>query len=241
MMSQHSQIPTWVQNLGKADLLSALTNHITKVMTHYGDSCYAWDVVNEVIGDDATYRKSFWYTKTGTDYIATAFKTASAVKKKLGLSVKLYYNDYSTDTINAKSTAGYNMVKWLQGQGIEINGVGFQSHLTYGLTVSTADMVKNFNRFTALGLDVAVTELDINTKTTKPKTNVQNQVVIQYQSIVAACKQVSKCVGVTIWDFVDSYTWLSNSAPLPWYQPSGKNTKLVRKAIYDGIVRGWST
>jgi len=240
-MSQHSQIPTWVQNLDKDDLLDALSNHITNVMTHFGDSCYAWDVVNEVIGDDANYRSSFWYTKTGTDYISTAFTTASAVKKQLGLDVKLYYNDYNTNTVNAKSTAGYNMVKGLLDDGIEINGVGFQSHLTVGVAASTADQVTNFQRFADLGLDVAITEMDVNTKTTTPTTEVQNEELELYQNTITACAQVSKCVGVTIWDFDDAYTWLSASAPLPWYQPGGKNTELARKAAYDGIVRGWST
>jgi GH35 family endo-1,4-beta-xylanase len=88
----HSQVPDWVQSLSKTEMLSALENHITKVMTHFGDSCYAWDVANEVMGDDATYRKSFWYNTTGTDFITTAFKTANSVKKSLGLSTKLYYN-----------------------------------------------------------------------------------------------------------------------------------------------------
>lgn len=69
--------------------------------------------------------------ETGTEYISTAFKTTSTVKKQLGLKVKLYYN--------AKSTAGYNMVKSLLSQGIEINGVGFQSRLTVGVPASTAD------------------------------------------------------------------------------------------------------
>jgi hypothetical protein len=48
-------------------------------------------------------------------------------------------------------------------------------------------------------------------------------------------------VGVTIWDFVDTYTWLSSSAPLPWYQPKGKNTPLVRKAAYDVIAKAWQS
>ncbi|KAJ8550548.1 hypothetical protein ON010_g10521 [Phytophthora cinnamomi] len=52
----HQQVPSWVQTLGKAELLKALENHITKVITHFGDSCYAWDVVNEAMGDDGTYR-----------------------------------------------------------------------------------------------------------------------------------------------------------------------------------------
>ncbi|KAH7476621.1 Endo-1,4-beta-xylanase [Phytophthora ramorum] len=236
---KHQQVPSWVENLGKAELLKALENHITKVMIHFGDSCYAWDVVNEAMGDDGSYRKSFWYTKTGTEYISTAFKAASAVKKSLGLKTKLYYNDYNTNTINTKSTAVLDLVKSLITAGVEINGVGFQSHLSYSDKASASDQISNMRRFEALKLDVALTELDVKTSSTTPSTAEQNKQLTVYRNAIAVCKKLSKCVGVTIWDFVDTYTWLSSSAPLPWYQPKGKNTPLVRKASYDGIAQAW--
>ncbi|KAG6623726.1 putative xylanase [Phytophthora cinnamomi] len=238
----HQQVPSWVQSLSKTEMLSALENHITKVMTHYGDSCYAWDVANEVMGDDASYRKSFWYTTTGTDYIVTAFKTANQVKKSLGLKTKLYYNDYNTNTVNAKSTAVMNMIQTLLlDANIGIDGVGFQSHSSYSDTATTKDMVTNLERFTALGLDVAFTELDVKTSSTSPSEDEQEKQVTVYTDTVAACQQVKECVGVTIWDFDDTYTWLENAAPLPWYQPAGKGTALVRKRAYDGIAAGWGS
>jgi endo-1,4-beta-xylanase len=238
----HSQVPDWVQSLSKTEMLSALENHITEVMTHFGDSCYAWDVANEVMGDDATYRKSFWYNTTGTDFITTAFKTANSVKKSLGLSTKLYYNDYNTNTVNAKSTAVMDMIQTLLlDADIGIDGVGFQSHSSYSDTSTTEDLVTNLERFTALGLDVAYTELDVKTSSTSPSEDEQEQQVTVYTNVVAACQQVENCVGVTIWDFDDTYTWLDNAAPLPWYQPSGEGTALVRKRAYDGIAAGWGT
>uniref|UniRef100_M4BCI2 endo-1,4-beta-xylanase n=1 Tax=Hyaloperonospora arabidopsidis (strain Emoy2) TaxID=559515 RepID=M4BCI2_HYAAE len=236
----HSQVPSWVQSLSKTEMLSALENHITKVMTHFGDTCYAWDVANEVMGDDAVYRKSFWYKATGTDYIVTAFKTANAVKKSLKLKTKLYYNDYNTNTINAKSTAVLDMIqKLLLDADIGIDGMGFQSHSSFSDTSSTEDLVANLERFSALGLDVAYTELDVKTSSPTPPPEEEEKQVVVYTNTIAACRKVKKCVGVTIWDFADQYTWLKDSAPLPWYQPAGKGTKLVRKRAYDGIAAGW--
>ncbi|POM67862.1 Putative xylanase [Phytophthora palmivora] len=235
----HSQTPQWVQSLSKEEMLSALENHITKVMTHFGDSCYAWDVANEVMGDNAQMRDSFWYKTTGMDFLSTAFKTASSVKKSLGLKTKLYYNDYNTNTINAKSTAVLNMVKKLMDDGIEIDGVGFQSHFNFADKASTADQVANLERFTALGLDVALTEVDVTASSSSPSAEEQVQQSAVYKNTIAACKQVKRCVGVTIWGYDDNYSWLSTKSPLPWYQPGGANSELVRKSLYDGIVAGW--
>ncbi|CAI5714118.1 unnamed protein product [Hyaloperonospora brassicae] len=235
----HSQTPQWLQTLSKKEMLSALENHITKVMTHFNDSCHHWDVANEVMGDNGQMRDTFWYKTTGMEFLTTAFKTANLVKKSLGLKTKLYYNDYNTNTINDKSTAVLKMVKQLLDDGIAVDGVGFQSHLGFADKFSTADQVANFERFTALGLDIAITELDVTASSASPSAEEQAQQTDVYKNTVAACKQVKRCVGVTIWGHSDNHSWRSAKAPLPWYQPGGVNTSMVRKSLYDGIVAGW--
>ena len=233
-----------MQNLSKTEMLAALTNHITKVMTHFGDSCYAWDVVNEALNEDGSYRQSFWYTKTGTDYITTAFKVANSVKKSLGLKVKLYYNDYNLEWSQQKSDGALKLVQSVKNQGIQVDGVGLQAHLAVGSTPSTAQQVAILKKFTGIGLDVAYTELDIRMPVGS-SVDKQKQQVIDYNNTVAACKQEAKCVGVTIWDFDDTYSWVPSTfsgqgMALPFYQPNGRNTGIVRKAAYDGIVNGWT-
>jgi len=236
----HQQTPQWAQNLGRDQLLAALRNHITKVMTHYGNSCTHWDVLNEALEENGAYRNSFWYQKTGTEYIKVAFQTASAVKKQLGLNTKLYYNDYNTDRINGKSTGALNnIVKFLKNQGIEINGMGFQAHLTAGQVASVNDQIANMKRFTDLGLEVAITELDVKVGSTNPSQASQRQQATDYQNTIAACKQLNGCVGVTVWDFSDQHSWIRNDAPLPFYQSGGQGQAVRRKIAYDGIIRGW--
>lgn len=230
-----------MQSLSKEDMLSALENHITEVMTHFGDDCYAWDVVNEALAEDGTYRTSFWYNTTGTDYITTAFKTANSVKASLGLSTKLYYNDYNTDSVNSKSTGALALAQMLLDANITIDGMGFQSHLTSGSVASTADQVTNLERFTAIGLEVAVTELDIKVGTSSPTDAQLEQQATDYASVISACKQVDGCVGVTTWDFSDQYSWISDDAPLPFDQPSGTGTAVEAKPAYDSILSAWSS
>ena len=227
----HSQLPSWVSNGGfsAADLDSVLKNHITNEVTHYKGQLYAWDVVNEPFNEDGTYRTSVFYNTLGVDYIANAFRYARAADP----TAKLYINDYNTDGPGAKSDAMYALVKSLIAQGVPIDGVGFQAHLAiqYGLP----SMQANLQRFADLGLDVAVTELDVRMilprDTTKDTTQAQ-----YYHDVVAACVAVSRCVGVTIWDYTDKYSWVPSvfsgqGAALPW------DENLVAKPLaYDAIV-----
>jgi endo-1,4-beta-xylanase len=72
----------------------------------------------------------------------------------------LYLNDYNFEAISNKTNAAYNYVKSLKKKGIPIHGIGAQSHLVVGTLDPTYKA--NLQRFSALGLDVALTELDVS-------------------------------------------------------------------------------
>ena len=154
--------------------------------------------MNEALNDDGTFRTDVFYNIIGEEYIRIAFETVAAADP----DVKLYYNDYNTETAGAKSTAALNIVKSLQAAGTKIDGVGFQSHFIVGSTPSKADQVSKLESFTALGVEVALTELDI--RMTLPSTDaLLAQQSTDYENTVAACLAVTDCVGVTVWDFDD--------------------------------------
>ena len=61
-----------------------------------------------------------------------AFAAAQKAIEKNRLSVKLYYNDYNIESPGDKTTAALNLVKELKGRGIQIDGVGLESHFIAG-------------------------------------------------------------------------------------------------------------
>lgn len=98
-----------------------------------------------------------------------------------------------------------NLVKSLKAAGAPIDGVGIQGHLIVGQIPST--IKANIEQFTALGVEVAITELDI--RMTLPVTAaLLEQQKKDYQTVIAACKAVAGCVGVTIWDYTDKVSIL---------------------------------
>ncbi|WP_344956101.1 endo-1,4-beta-xylanase, partial [Actinomadura miaoliensis] len=226
----HSQLPGWVSNgnFSAAELRSILQNHVTTVASHYKGEVVHWDVVNEALNEDGTFRDSVFYRTLGESYIADAFRAARAADP----GAKLYINDYNIDGFGAKSDGMYRLVKSLKEQGVPIDGVGFQGHLAlqYGFP---SRMQENLQRFADLGLDVAITELDIRMQLPADSTKLATQAT-WYSDVTKACLAVSRCVGVTIWDYTDKYSWIpgvfpGEGAALPW------DENLRPKPAYDAL------
>ncbi|WP_328498092.1 endo-1,4-beta-xylanase [Streptomyces sp. NBC_00414] len=231
----HSQLPNWVSNGSwTADTLrTVMTDHIATEAGRYQGRIDHWDVVNEPFNEDGTRRQSVFQMAIGDSYIADALRAARAADP----AAKLYVNDYNVEGVNAKSTALYNLVKSLKEQGVPIDGVGLQAHLILGQVPST--MQANIQRFADLGVDVAITELDIR-MTVPPTTGQLAQQKAEYKAVTAACVAVARCEGVTVWGFTDSDSWIPDvftgyGAATPYdenFQP---------KPAYYGIAEalGW--
>lgn len=127
-------------------------------------------------------------------------------------------------------------------------GVGMQSHFEIGGTPSIATMNQTISTYTSQmnslnqSVIVALTELDIRA-TALPVTDAQQiQQFNDYRTAVGGCIANSGCVGITLWDFDDTYSWVSGTFPgmgwaTPWFRPAG-SANLVKKIAYDGIIDG---
>jgi endo-1,4-beta-xylanase len=228
----HSQLAPWVESTEwtPEELTKVVVDHITNVMGHYKGQCYAWDVVNEALNEDGTYRESVFYNVLGEDYLKLAFETAAKVDPK----AKLYYNDYNLEWPSAKTEGAQRIVKLLQDDNIRIDGVGLQAHLVAEDHPTLDQHIDAIKGFTKLGVEVALTELDIRLKTPATPENLELQKQA-YKNVVGACVQVCGCIGVTIWDFYDPFSWVpfvfeGEGAALLWFEDFSKHP------AYDGVV-----
>lgn len=71
-----------------------------------------------------------------------------------------YINDYNFEGISPKTDAVVRLVKKLKAKGVPIHGIGAQAHLVVGTLPTT--FKQNLQRFADLGVDVALTELDVS-------------------------------------------------------------------------------
>ncbi|MEC3982219.1 extracellular catalytic domain type 1 short-chain-length polyhydroxyalkanoate depolymerase [Amycolatopsis sp. H20-H5] len=202
-LAWHSQQPGWMQNMSGAPLRQAMLNHVTQVATNYRGKIYAWDVVNEAFADGSSgARRDSNLQRTGDDWIEVAFRAARAADP----GAKLCYNDYNTDDWSqAKTQAVYRMVKDFKARGVPIDCVGFQAHFNSNSPVP-ANYRTTLQNFTDLGVDVQLTELDIEGSGAS-----QAQ---QFGTVTQACLAVSRCAGITVWGIRDTDSWRASGTPL---------------------------
>ncbi|WP_345983360.1 endo-1,4-beta-xylanase [Streptomyces sp. DSS69] len=215
-LAWHSQQPGWMQSLSGSTLRQAMIEHINGVMAHYKGKIVQWDVVNEAFADgNSGARRDSNLQRTGNDWIEVAFRTARAADP----NAKLCYNDYNVEDWNwAKTQAMYTMVRDFKQRGVPIDCVGFQAHFNSGSPYNS-NFRTTLQSFAALGVDVAVTELDIQGASSTTYANVTND-----------CLAVPRCLGITVWGVRDTDSWRAGDTPLLF---NGDGSK---KAAYSAVL-----
>lgn len=226
----HEQCPEWFFKNGDQDatreqVLTRMRAHISGVVGHYAGKVKSWDVVNEAISNDKGYlRKTKWLSLAGEDFIAEAFIAA----RKADPQAKLYYNDYSIEK-QPKRDKALRLIRDLKKRKAPLDGIGIQGHWQLD-HIPFQDIEDAILAFNAEGLDVMITELDIDVvtrdtigaeTTAKEQTRadpfsqglppeVQKRLADQYAQLFALfLKHRDKISRVTFWGLHDGRSWLN--------------------------------
>ena len=163
-LAWHNQTPDWFfmdengKPKSKEEVAQRLHDHIKAIASRYEGKVNAWDVVNEVIDDDGSYRQTKWVKGIGSgdEFVKLAFKYAAQYSPKS----ELYYNDFNAWR-PSKRDGIVKMVKMLQASGIKIDGIGIQGH--WGLNYPKTEYIEQaIDAYAALGVKVMITELDVD-------------------------------------------------------------------------------
>jgi endo-1,4-beta-xylanase len=188
-------------------LRDLLKHHIQTVVGRYQGRIKAWDVINEPFNDnDGQLRPSIWMRALGPGYIADALRWAHEADP----AAKLYINDFNVETLNSKSDALFTVASGLKRDGVPLDGIGLQTHLTLASKLTT--FAANLRRFADLGLDVAITELDVRINKAVGPAQISTQENL-YAQVLRSCLGVRRCVSLTVWGFSDRYSWIPYAYP----------------------------
>ena len=238
-LAWHQQTGNWLgRNVSREEAIEQLKSHITNIVGKYKGQIISWDVVNEAINDGATLpadgdwtkclRQTQWSTSIGSDYMAMAFTFAHEADP----DVKLYYNDYNLND-KKKADIVYAMVKDLKGQGVPIDGIGMQGHYTVDTSVGSVEY--SLKKFSELGVEVSITELDLGVNGAAATGLTEEQEIkqgIAYAKLFQLFKKYKDTIArVTFWGYVDNRSWRADRYPCLFnadYSP-----KLAAYAVYD--------
>jgi endo-1,4-beta-xylanase len=195
--------PTWLTAVpySRDQLVGILHDHIQTVVSHYRGKVAQWDVVNEGLSG------GFWWDHIGPEYIAMAFQWAHQADP----AAKLFYNDFGGEGLGARSDAVYNLVRGLKQGGVPIDGVGLESHFDLN-PPPLRDVAANMARLNALGLESAITELDVRLPVPASAQDLDRQRGV-YDGLLTTCLAARNCKTFSSWGFTDKVSWVSSAYP----------------------------
>jgi endo-1,4-beta-xylanase len=207
----HSQNPAWLEegDFSAEELRAILKDHIQTVVGRYAGRIQQWDVANEIFTDAAVptlRQENIWIRELGPGIIADAFRWAHEADPQ----AKLFLNDYAVEHVGPKSNAYYALAQQLLAEGVPLDGFAVQAHLSFEYPFP-GNLQENLQRFDDLGLETAITELDVRMplgESGRPTAAQLQQQADWYQRALEACLGVEECNSFTIWGFNDKYSWV---------------------------------
>lgn len=221
----------------------AMTNFISKMVTHCKEYVRAWDVVNEPMDDGSPYNlktgigkklgadEFYWQDYLGKDYAVMAFKLAREYGNS---SDKLFINDYNLEYSLDKCKGIIEYVKYIEENGAEVDGIGTQMHI--GINNDKDKIVEMFKLLASTGKLIRISELDVRMGNSVELDIYQKQadmyrfVVDSYFKYIPANQRY----GITVWGVNDGDPyWNTKEQSCLW--DNNYQRKLSYKAFCDGL------
>ncbi|TXG52585.1 hypothetical protein EZV62_021754 [Acer yangbiense] len=145
-------VQSWIRSLNKNDLMTAVQNRLTGLLSRYKGKFRHYDVNNEML------HGSFYQDRLGKDTRANMFKTANQLDSSATLFVNDYHVEDGCDTRSCPEKYIEHILD-LQEQGAPVGGIGIQGHIDnpVGQIVCSA-----LDKLGILGLPIWFTELDVS-------------------------------------------------------------------------------
>jgi endo-1,4-beta-xylanase len=124
-------------------------------------------------------------------------------------------------------------------QGVPIMGVGNQGHLDTQYGFSPQQFLADLQRYTTLGLHVAITEADVRTFVNNPTDQVPTDNLAlfaqpyEYSAMMKAALQVQQLISFTVWGFTDSDSWVPGTFAGEGYAAIYDVNQNPKQAYYD--------
>lgn len=206
-------LPAYVREASSADQLRALLrSQLGAVLGRYRGRIHQYDAVNEPItflgGDDGTggLDANVFYRLLGPGWVRAALDLIH----ELDPDAALFVNEFGVMAPGPKQERFYALIRDLVESGAPITGVGFQGHIRppflRDFDPTLEEIEATVRRFSALGLRVEITEIDVTVEPSAP--GALDAQAETYRRLTLGCFRSPGCDGMTTWGVTDKYTWI---------------------------------
>jgi endo-1,4-beta-xylanase len=219
----HEHLPAAIAgSRARTDWDRLVVPHLTGVATRYRDAIFQWDVVNEAIeprdGGADLMRRSPFYRMIGPDYAAEAFRIAHAAAP----TGRLYLVDhglcYAESWQAARRSGVLRLLERLLAAGVPVHGFGIQGHLDTRFTFDEAVFRSFVAALADLGLEIAVTELDVREADAAGSRSIvarRQRAADEVRKVLSVVLDCPASTGVVTWGLADGESWLRKGRPIP--------------------------
>jgi len=237
--------PAWLTDVLKDQKNAGrvLETYIQKVLGETRPVIREWDVVNEAIDPRSSrqdgLRDSIWLKAMGADYIADAYRMASAADPGLTLVYNDYGIEYDDGASRAKRRLMLKLLEKLRSKNVPLHKVGLQSHLQVGRPLGGKDFVDFLSSIRAMGLEIIVTEFDLNLTMLKgaSPTNI-DAAQIYARTYLDLVQEGAAVHELLTWGLSDRYSWMKEETP-DFAGALPLNADMTRGPLWTTLKEAW--
>jgi endo-1,4-beta-xylanase len=154
----------WIDGLGRDSAEKRYGAFVDEVVGRYPD-LPSWDVVNEIVADPPKpdlIKSDAVLGTLGLDFVVFLFRRARAAAPNAALCLNDYNLECAQYWCTDKKAKTLALLDRLLGLGAPIDAVGIQSHLSSRHGLGIEDTLAFCDKLAERGLDVYLSELDVN-------------------------------------------------------------------------------
>ncbi|MGE3369084.1 MAG: endo-1,4-beta-xylanase [Rhizobiaceae bacterium] len=198
----------WAEQGHEGDVRRAYGDFIRDVVSRYPQAV-SWDVFNEVVSDREQLRSDTLPGRLGIGFVEFCYRVAQETSP----AAKLAINDHSLECVG--NWCGFkqtNMLRTLEAllkRGTPIHAVGIQGHLSSTWKPWGRRSARFIRRVGDLGLEVWISELDVNDSQFALNVARRDREVARYYEDFLGSVLAEKALKrVTFWGISDSDHWM---------------------------------
>lgn len=217
----------------------AQSNDFDQVKLHYGgflrdvtrhySRATSWDVLSELVEERERFRNQYLIRNHGIQFIDFCLRTVNDSAPHAKLAINEFNLTCGEGWCRSKQDNMLTLLRQLKRMKTPVHALGIQSHLSSIYKTSTRSTLDFIDRVADLGLDVFISELDVNDSTMPADIATRDQQVADYyEQFLTAALSRQAVKRVVFWGISDSDNWIVRG-----YTEEKRKKGTPRPALFD--------